>query len=479
MIVTRIPPFFLICVLLLPGCASMAPPYARPALPVSDAYPGNTPIDPRGTPGVDWDDYFTDPVLKTLISQALQNNRDLRIAVSRVEQARAAYGIRRADQFPTFNAQAQMNRIGLPADLGLPQLPTRIDSYQVGIGMASWELDLWGRVRDLKTSALKSYLATDAARQAVQLSLITQVAQAYLVLREIDERLALARQTVASRAESYRIYSRRTALGAASKLNLTQIQTLLTQAQALEMALAQTRAMQENALVFLMGAPLSIPIESERQDDLTVLRDLAPGLPSDLLLQRPDIVAAEYRLKAAHADIGAARAAFFPRIALSASLGTASSALDGLFSSGSRIWMFSPTVALPLFDAGRRENNLDLARQRRVEAVADYEKTVQSAFRDVSDTLAARLWLGRRLAIAETAVQVQTERSRLSQLRFDNGASAFLDVLDAERDLLTAQQELVQTRRLLLASRVDLFSALGGGVMRGDSTFPTSHEAVR
>ena len=474
----RKPPLPLLC-LLLTGCISLAPPYARPPLPVSNTYANDAHGESAGMGNIGWNDYFTDPLLKSLIAQALENNRDLRIAAAHVEQARAAYGIRRADQFPGFNAQLQMNRLSLPGDISPTQQPLRVTSYQAGVGMSTWEIDFWGRVRDLKESALDSYLATDAARQAVRLSLIAQVAQAYLILRETDERLALARRTVASRAESYRIYSRRTALGATSKLNLTQIQTLLTQAQSLEMALAQSRATQENALAFLVGAPLTIAAGQSPQDDSHVLRDVAPGLPSDLLLQRPDIVAAEYRLKATHADIGAARAAFFPNIALSTSFGAASSALDGLFSAGSKAWIVTSSAALPLFDAGRRENNLALARQRREEAVADYEKTVQSAFRDVSDALAARLWLGRRLAIAETAVQVQTERSRLSELRFDNGASAFLDVLDAERDLLTAQQELVETRRLLLASRVDLFSALGGGVLQGDTPFLPSDKAVR
>lgn len=473
----RKPPLSLFCILALTGCVSLAPPYARPPLPVAGAYAGDAPADGVQAHGLGWEDYFTDPVLKSLIAQALENNRDLRIAVARVGQARASYGIRRADQFPSFDAQLQMNRLSLPAEISPTGQPLRVTAYQAGIGMSAWEIDFWGRVRNLKESALDNYLATDAAGQAVRLSLITQVAQAYLILRETDERLALARRTVASRAESYRIYSRRTALGAASKLNLTQIQTLLTQAQALELTLAQSRAEQENALAFLVGAPVDIAAAQDAQDGQDaglVLRDVAPGLPSDLLLQRPDIVAAEYRLKAAHADIGAARAAFFPRITLSSTAGVASGALSGLFSSGNRVWLFSSSAGLPLFDAGRREGNLELARQRREEAVADYEKTVQSAFRDVSDALAARLWLSRRLAVAETAVRVQAERSRLSELRFDNGASAFLDVLDAERDLLTAQQQLAETRRLLLASRVDLFGALGGG-----AAIPPTDKAVR
>jgi multidrug efflux system outer membrane protein len=353
--------------------------------------------------------------------------------------------------------------------------------YQVGLGMASWELDFWGRVRSLQDAALESYLASDAARRAASIALVAQVANNYLVLRELDERIALARRTITSREESFRIFTRRVEVGSTSRLNLTQVQTLLTQAQALGAQLEQTRAEQLHALALIVGAPVDLVPDQNPLDDHNALGELRPGLPSDLLIQRPDIVAAEHQLKAANANIGAARAAFFPRIALTSSLGTASAELDGLFAAGSLAWAFSPSISLPIFDGGRRHNNLSLAEARRDLAVANYEKTVQIAFRDVSDALSARHWLARQVAIAHTALATQSERARLSQLRYDNGAAAYLDVLDAQRDLLAAEQQLVQTRRALLTSQVSLYTSLGGGSMDSalDSTLDSALPPAR
>ena len=430
--------------LLLGGCASMAPPFDPPPLPVPARYAEDT--GPAGAlPAADWRATFTDPQLQALIAQALANNRDLRTAVLRVEEARAAQGIQRADLFPTLGAQAGVDRSRVPADLNLTRHPLLGSQYQMGLGLASWELDLWGRVRSLGDAALENYLATDAARRAVAISLVAQVANGYLALREFDERLVLARQTTASREESLRIFTRRVQVGSASRLNLTQMQTLLTQAQALVAQLELARAQQAHALDLLVGAPVALAPAQGRLDALQ-MPPLQAGLPSDLLVQRPDITAAEHQLKAAHAHIGAARAAFFPRIALTSSLGTASAELGGLFDSGSQAWTFSPSITLPIFNAGRLRNNLQLSEVRRDIAVANYEKAVQAAFRDVADALAA-----------------QAERARLSQLRFDNGAAAFLDVLDAQRDLLVAEQQTVQLRRALLSSQVGLYAALGGG----------------
>jgi outer membrane protein, multidrug efflux system len=447
--------------LLLAGCASMAPPYVEPTLPVSPAYATAAIQQGDSVAAIGWRDYFTDPKLQTLIELALSNNRDLRIAMLRVEEARATYGIQRAERFPTVGVQASEDRSRTPADLSVTGKTLIASQYQVGLGMSSWEIDFWGRVRSLQDAALENFLATDAARRAASVGLVAQVATSYLALREFDERIALAHQTIVSREESFRIFTRRVEVGSTSRLNLTQVQTLLTQAQALGAQLEQARAAQFNALTFLVGSP--VELRQEQLDERNSFRELRPGLPSDLLIQRPDIVAAEHQLRAANANIGAARAAFFPRIALTSSLGTASAELDGLFASGSLAWIFSPSISLPIFDGGRRRNNLSLAETRRDLAVANYEKTVQLAFRDVSDALSARAWLDRQVAIAHTALATQVERARLSQLRYDNGASAFLDVLDAQRDLLAAEQQLVQTRRALLTSYVSLYAALGGG----------------
>ena len=320
-------------------------------------------------------------------------------------------------------------------------------------------------MRNLQDAALESYLSTAAASRAARIALVAQVANSYLILREFDERGALAQQTIASHQESVRIFTRRVEVGATSRLNLTQVQTLLTQAQELGAQLELQRAAQFNALTLLVGVPIELPPAVGQLDERTTLRALRPGLPSELLTARPDIVAAEHQLKAANANIGAARAAFFPRLALTSSLGTASAELGGLFAAGSHAWIFSPSISLPIFDGGRLRNNLSLAETRRDLAVANYEKTVQMAFRDVSDALSARFWLERQVLIARRALATQVERARLSQLRFEHGASPYLDVLDAQRDLLSAQQQLVQTRRALLSSGVGLYAALGGGAI--------------
>ncbi len=458
-----------VTVLALSGCISMAPPYEAPALPVAQHYDADDGRDGLSASATGWQAYFTDTRLQALIKQALENNRDLRTAVLRVEEARAAFGIQRAEIFPHLNAQAGVSRLSIPADVSPFGMPMRVTQYQVGAGVSSWEIDFWGRVRNLNEAALESYVASDAARRAVALGLIAQVADSYLVLRELDERIALAQQTVDSRTETLRIFSRRVAVGATSRLNQTQVETLLTQAQALLTQLQQARDAQAHGLALLVGKPIDLPPVSEPLDEHRMLAELRAGLPSDLLTQRPDIAAAEHRLRAAHASIGAARAAFFPRVALTGAYGTLGPELGNLFAPGTRAWVFAPSISLPLFEGGKLRSNLDLAEARRDLAVAGYEKTVQSAFRDVSDALSARKWLADQLDIAKAALAAQTERARLSQLRFDAGASTFLEVLDAQRDLLAAQQQLVQVRRALLSSRVGLYAALGGGTQAVES----------
>lgn len=448
--------------LALAACQSMAPSYQRPAAPVAAQYPSAEDSAAEAPPPLPWRSYFSDPALQALIEQALANNRDLRVAALRVAEARALYGIQQADLWPAIAAQAGVDRSRTPADLNLTGKPLVGSAYQAGIGLSSWEIDLWGRLRSLDQAALENARASEATRRAAALSLVTQVADAYLELAELDERLAIASETIASRQESFRIFSRRVEVGATSRLNLTQIETLLTQAQALGAQLAQQRAQRLHALAVLVGSPVALPAGQGRAALAREFAPLAAGLPSQLLQQRPDVMAAEHRLIAANANIGAARAAFFPSIALTANAGTASAELSGLFGDGSHAWRFSPSITLPIFTAGRLRNNLDLAEVRRDIAVASYEKTVQGAFRDVADALAARRYLAEQLDIAQTAVRVQRERARLSALRYDNGAAPFLDVLDAQRDLLSAQQQLVQTRRALLSSAVALYAALGG-----------------
>lgn len=451
----------------LTGCMSLAPAPDTPPLPVPEAWPAHL---GSGTDGAHagelaWQAYFTDPLLQRLIETALENNRDLRLAALRVEEASATFRIQRSDRFPAVGVGAQGGRARVPGDLNMSGRSQVGGEYRAEVGLSTWELDLWGRVRNLEDAALQRWLASDAARQAVHLALIAQVADGYLGLREIDERVAIARQTVATREESYRIFRRRVEVGSTSKLDLTQVQTLLNQAQALLTQLEQARATQLHALALLVGAdPGPLPTKAPF-DETTVLAELRAGLPSELLVSRPDIISAEHQLRAGDANIGAARAAFLPRIALTGSFGTASSDLDGLFDSGSRAWTFMPTLSLPIFDGGRRRANLELSEVRRDIAVAGYEKTIQTAFREVADALSAKYWLAEQLTIQRANLEAQSERARLAQLRYDNGSAAFLEVLDAQRDLLDAGQQLVQARRALLSSQVALYAALGGGTL--------------
>lgn len=444
----------------------MDPPLERPPLPVAAQYQLSPPTQVSGVasaPSLDWRDYFADPNLRSLISDALENNRDLRIAVLRVQEARSLYGIQRSERFPTVGLGANASRSRVPADLSILGRALTSSQYQVGLGISAWELDFWGRVGSLERAALESFLATDEARKAVQLSLIAQVADTYLQLRELDERAQLAGRTIESRNESLRIFTRRYQVGSTSRFDLEQVQALASQAQTLGAQIDQSRAEALNALTRLVGRPDEPTIAAARLDDNTFVAPLRPGLPSDLLADRPDIMAAEHQLRAANANIGAARAAFFPRITLTASAGTASAELNGLFKGGSGAWTFAPALDLPIFDAGRRQSNLELAQARREISVADYERTVQNAFREVSDALAAQQELERQVRTQTTALAAQTERARLAKLRYDNGASAFLEVLDAQRDLLASEQDLVQRRRAWLSSHVALYNALGGG----------------
>ena len=448
--------------LALAGCASLAPPYAPPPLPVAAQYPET---DPAGAHAADiaWQAYFADARLQALIAQALAGNRDIRIAALRVEEARAAYGIQRAEQFPTIALGASGSRARVPGDLSPTGRAMTSAQYQAGLNVSAWELDFWGRVRSLKDSALQTLLASDEARRAVGVALVAQVANGYLGLRELDERVELARATVDSRAESLRIFTRRFEVGSISKLDLTQVETLLSQALSLSAQLEQARAVQAHALAQLVGGPVDLSSDTRRFDDASVLQPLHAGLPSALLAQRPDLMAAEHQLRAAQANIGAARAAFFPTISLTAAYGTASAELSGLFDSGSGAWNFAPRLVLPIFDAGRIRANMDLAEVRRDVAVANYEKSVQGAFREVADALSNRRWLALQVDIGKTTLAAQSERARLAKLRYDNGAAPYLEVLDAQRDLLTVEQQLVQTRRALLSSQVSLYAALGGG----------------
>lgn len=451
--------------MLLVGCAPMAPALHLPEAPVPDRYPLAGMADAGLQAGeLAWERAFADPQLRRLIAQALAHNRDLRSAALRVEEARAAWGIQRAELLPAAGVGMDASRARVPGDLNLAGRSVVSSQYQIGLGLATWEIDFWGRVRSLSDATLQAYLATDEARRAATLSLIAQVAQGWLALQELDERLVLARAAIASRNESLRIFTRRFEVGSASRLELAQVRTLAAQARALGAQLEQQRAQLGHALALLAGVPVPAAHEAGSTGLAdAAIADVAAGLPSDLLTARPDIAAAERRLRSAHASIGAARAAFLPRVTLVGRLGVASAELDGLFDPGSRAWSFAPSISLPLFSAGRLQASLDVAELRRDQAVADYEKAIQMAFREVADALAARRWLGEQLAVQREALAAQSERARLARLRYDAGSAAFLEVLDAQRDLLAAEQQHVQAQRAVLSARVALYAALGGG----------------
>lgn len=470
---TQVRIFGWLSALTLGGCLSMAPDFEPPATPVADNYPlqpSQAAAAPAAAAALDWQQFYRDPRLRALIAQALTNNRDLRIAAQRVEETRAMYGIQRADRVPAIDVNAAGTRARVPGDLTISGESQVQSEYRVGLALAPWELDFWGRVRNLSEAARQNFLATESAERAVRLSLIAQVADNWLRLRELDGRLLVARETLASRSESFRIFKQRVDAGATSPLDLVQVETLLRQSQLLSAQLEQARAIQINLLTLLVGAPLdpeAAPPDAPAQvsEDLLssdLLASFMVGLPSDLLLNRPDIVAAEHRLRGANASIGAARTAFFPTIALTSSIGSASAELGGLFDSGSRAWTFAPVISLPIFEGGRNVANLDLAQARRNTAVAAYEQNIQSAFREVADALAARRWLADQIAIQQAELDAQRERVRMTQLRYDLGATRYFEVLDAQRDLLAAGQQLIQVRREFLSSQVRLFSALGG-----------------
>lgn len=459
--------------LLLAGC-TLAPSYERPAAPIPPRFEEAGPATAPSVATLDWSRFFAPAELRTLIASALTNNRDLRIAAARIEQARAGLAARTGDLLPQAQAQGGMSKLGVPDDFEVLTGKNVLTGYDV-LAQASWELDFFGRLRSLRAAAQEQLLASEEARRAIATGLIAQIAAAYLADRDYAERLELARATLANREQSLHMLTRRYQLGSGSKLEVTQAETLLTQARGQIEAIELQRAQNLNALSLLAGRPVTAAEFSGRLADTGLAQPLPTGLPSDLLVNRPDIVAAEHRLKAANADIGAARAAFFPSITLAGAGGTVSPDLDKLFAAGTGLWLFQPKISLPIFTGGKLHANLHLSQAQRDEAVADYEKTIQSAFRDVRDALAQRYWLAEQVATGEQALAALGERARLARLRYDAGRSAYLEVLDAERDRFSAEQNLVQLRGAWLASGVSLYAALGGGLP--DRAPPASTEA--
>ncbi|MEI6599250.1 MAG: efflux transporter outer membrane subunit [Comamonadaceae bacterium] len=452
--------------LALSGCSSMAPPLERPALPVAATFPGLPAGTQAAAPGAtpEWQTFFGDERLRQLITLALQNNRDLKLALLNIEQARAQLDLRRADQWPSLNAGLSGSRQPTSAG-GISS------SYSAGVLVTAYELDLFGRVRSLADATLAQYLATEEARKAVQISLLAAVANGYYALLGDEELLRVTRQTLVTREDSYRLIKLRFDNGASSQIDLRQAESLLESARVTLAQATRQRALDENALALLLGQalpagmPAALPLDAGAS-----LPTLPVGLPSDVLLRRPDVRQAEQQLIAANAAIGAARAAFFPRISLTGSVGSVSSELSGLFGNG-MAWSFAPQLLQPIFDAGRNQANLRTSEVGRDIALAQYERAIQSAFREVADALAGRATLGEQLRAQQAQLKAEQDRYRLAELRYRGGAASYLDALDAQRSLFAAQQAQLQVQTQYLQNGVTLYRVLGGG-WTADSTGP-------
>ena len=460
----------------LSGC-SLMPTYERPDAPVPAGWQQSGTGDARLPAAADigWQQYFADARLRELIGLALQNNRDLRVAALNIEAARAQYGVVRADQLPTVGAGASMTRSRTAADASPSGRETLGNIYSANLASTGFELDFFGRVRSMSTAALNQYLATQEARDAAQISLIAEVAKAYVAQRTADEAMRISKMALDSREKTYRLAKLRFNAGVISAIDLRQNETLIESAHADYAAQTRLREQAGNALALLIGQPVpanlppALPLGKQ-----VAVNALPVGMSSDVLLRRPDIRQSEYQLQAANANIGAARAAFFPRISLTGSFGSVSRELDGLFTGPNMAWSFMPQISLPIFDFGRNQSNLDLANARKNIAVAQYEKSIQGAFREVADQLAARRTLADQLAAQERGYQAERERLRLVQMRYDNGISSSLDLLDAQRQSYALEQALLLTRQAAMNNRIDLYKVLGGGLVDVTAVAPVS-----
>lgn len=451
----------LVAAALLSGCAPMTEPGLAKVdaslIPASNKMQVSLP---------DWQHFFTDQRLQDLLATALENNRDLRIAVARVAETRALYGVARADRFPEVDLGVGGTRSSTPGSVAPSGNRYDLTSGNVSIMLPSYELDLWGRVANLSEAALATFLATEANAKAVRLSLMGEIAATYYQGLEAQARLALLSATKDNRSAFLALIDKRVQIGLAAESDKLQAQAVV---DGLVRDIADVRRQQtlsDNALSVLVGTPianLTLPAARslQQQADSEALKT---DIPSTRLLQRPDVQAAELRLKASDANIEAARAAFLPRISLTAAYGTASNALNGLFANNSESWSFVPQITLPLFNAGRTQANLDVAAARQVVAVADYEKTLQNAFKEVADALANRSSYRVQLVSQQAVLASQQQRLHISEQRYQQGSASYMEVLDAQRELQTAEQQLVQLTRALKVADVQVFKALGGGV---------------
>ena len=450
------------------GC-SLAPDYHKPAAPVPNQWPqGEAYEDLSGAPGptvvpdLKWREFITDAKLRTIIETALANNRDLRLAALNVEKARAMYGIQRAELFPAVNAGAEGGKERSSRDLTEPGKPLTSEHYGLTVGITSWELDLFGRIRSLKDQALEEYLATDQARRGARISLVSEVARVYLTLAADREIYKLAQSTLEAQKSSYSLVRKRYDAGVATELDLRRAETPMETAKVDIARYRQLVAQDLNSLNLLVGAPTPQDLLPSDLAGTARPKKISPGLSSEVLLRRPDIMAAEHRLKGAYAYVGAARAAFFPRIALTTTIGTASNDLGGLFGSGTGTWSFLPQISMPIFDP-RTWAALEVSEADQKIILTQYEKTIQTAFREVADALALQGNIDQQVAAQKSLVKAVAATYRLSTERYENGIDSYLGVLDAQRSLFSAQQALVSLRLSKRANQVNIYAVLGGG----------------
>lgn len=445
---------------LLVGCANLAPPFERPAPPLRTDWAAPSDATATAPADIPWADFITDPRLRQALGTGLANNRDLRLAVLNVARARALYRIQDAASQPQLEAAAGATRQRTTGSAGGTS-----SQFQVQLGLAAYEIDLFNRLGNLSDAALASYFAVAENRHAAQISLVAELAQAWLALAADQDRLQLAQDTLASQQASHDLIRRSQALGGSSGLTVLQAQTTVDAALGEVARYSAQLALDRNALELLAGQPLDpawLPAAGGATQ-ASLLPALPAGLASDLLQRRPDVRAAEQTLRAANADIGAARAALYPRIQLTAAAGTQSSSLAGLFGAGSAAWSIAPRISLPIFDGGAARANVQLSEAQQAITVAQYEKTLQTAFREVADALAVRGNLGAQLAAQQSLTDASARALSLSEAVFRNGASSYLDVLDAQRTLYAARQALITLRVAEQANRVTLYRVLGGG----------------
>ncbi|MDR1461812.1 MAG: AdeC/AdeK/OprM family multidrug efflux complex outer membrane factor [Azoarcus sp.] len=444
---------------------TLAPDFKLPGLPIPSSWTTAPAAETQGAPVADlpWRDYFADTRLREIIELALTNNRDLRVAALNIERAQAMYRIQRADLLPALDFAGRQNAQRIPGDLSQTRDAMISRQYSATVG-ASWELDFFGRIRSLRDQALENYLATEEARRGAQIALVAAIANAWLALGADHELLELARRTYATQQKSVELIRRSFDAGAASALDLAQARTAMERARADTARYTAQFARDQNALALLTGASVPENLQATAlADAVATVAELPAGIPSEVLIRRPDVLQAEHALRAANADIGAARAAFFPRISLTGGAGSGSLTLDGLFDAGSGTWTFTPQITVPIFHAGALKSNLDRAEIERNIQVAQYEKAVQSAFREVADALADRATIAEQLDARRELVKAANESYRLSEARYRSGLDSHLVLLDAQRSQYAAEQELIATRLVEASNRIALYKVLGGG----------------